>query len=93
MLYEVITVVVGFGSSALGAEAYRWTSGTGLVGLGDLPGSIFLSIAQGVSGDGLTVVGFSLSANGTEAFKWTSGGGMVGLGDLAGGSFQRNNFV
>jgi probable HAF family extracellular repeat protein len=32
------SVVVGRGASASGNEASRWTSGTGMVGLGDLPG-------------------------------------------------------
>ena len=34
------SVVVGFSNSALGQEAFRWTSGGGMVGLGDLPGAI-----------------------------------------------------
>ena len=59
-----------------------------MVGLGDLAGGDFRSVARGVSGDGSTVVGDGLSANGREAFLWTSGGGMTGLGDLAGGDFD-----
>ena len=35
------SVVVGQSSSASGIEAFRWTSGGGMVGLGDLPGGIF----------------------------------------------------
>jgi probable HAF family extracellular repeat protein len=35
------SVVVGRGSSANGNEAFRWTQGTGMVGLGDLSGGIF----------------------------------------------------
>ena len=58
-----------------------------MVGLGDLPGGIFRSVAIDVSADGSTVVGWGASAAGTEAFRWTSAGGMVGLGDLPGGSF------
>jgi probable HAF family extracellular repeat protein len=59
-----------------------------MVGLGDLPGGAFSSIAYNVSTDGSVVVGRSASASGSEAFRWTSGGGMVGLGDLAGGAFD-----
>ncbi|MCH7604035.1 MAG: hypothetical protein IIB54_14845, partial [Planctomycetes bacterium] len=84
--------VVGDGGSALGSEARRWTSGGGMVGLGDLPGGPFPSAADGVSADGSVVVGVSSGVNGiSEAFRWTSGGGMVGLGQLEGGiSFRRS---
>ncbi len=82
------SVVVGRSGSASGTEAFRWTSGGGMVGLGDLTGGGFNSRAYDVSGDGTVVVGVSNFASGSEAFRWTSGGGMVGLGDLAGGSFS-----
>jgi probable HAF family extracellular repeat protein len=82
------SVVVGQGHSALGEEAFRWTSGTGMVGLGDLSGGDFDSFAFGVSGDGSVVVGEGTSASGDEAFRWTLGTGMVGLGDLPGGVFD-----
>ena len=59
-----------------------------MVGLGDLPGGSFNSVALGISSDGSVVVGRGESASGPEAFRWTSGSGMVGLGDLPGGSFQ-----
>ena len=81
------SVVVGYGLSANGIEAFRWTQGTGMVGLGDLPGDIFESIAFGVSADGSVVIGRSRGANGFEAFRWTQATGMVGLGDLPGGNF------
>ena len=45
-------------------EAFRWTTGGGMVGLGDLPGGNFYSDADGVSGDGSVVVGCSDSASG-----------------------------
>ena len=83
------SVAVGDSGSASGTEAYRWTSGGGMVGLGDLPGGDFSSTAFGVSADGSVVVGSGNSASGGEAFRWTSGGGMVGLGDLPGGVFSR----
>ncbi|MGD9648025.1 MAG: hypothetical protein AB7U73_20095 [Pirellulales bacterium] len=87
-------VVVGRGNSfqsfSEGAvnEAFRWTAGGGMVGLGDLSGGSFSSSALGVSPDGTVVVGQGTSASGIEAFRWTAGGGMVGLGDLSGGAFE-----
>jgi uncharacterized membrane protein len=67
-------------------EAFRWTSDSGMVGLGDLPGGLFESFAFDVSGDGSVVVGYG-SAAGNEAFLWTIDGGMKRLWDvlLAGG--------
>lgn len=81
------TTAVGDLSSASGFQAFRWTSGSGIVGLGDLAGGGFLSAANAVSGDGSVITGYSNGASGFEAFRWTSGTGMVGLGDLAGGIF------
>ena len=37
-------------AQASGLEGFRWTSGGGMVGLGDLPGGGFNSFANGVSG-------------------------------------------
>lgn len=82
------STVVGYGTSASGREAFRWTQATGMVGLGDLPGGDFASSATDVSADGSVVVGSGTSSStGTEAFRWTQAGGMVGLGDLPGGDF------
>jgi probable HAF family extracellular repeat protein len=75
--------VVGSSSSASGGEAFRWTSEGGMVGLGDLPGGDFGSVANDVSGDGSVVVGSSQSIYGQEAFRWTAESGMVGLGYLS----------
>ena len=77
------------GSSSGFTEAFRWTSGGGMVGLGELAGGESFSDATGVSADGATIVGDSASASGREAFRWTSGGGMVGLGDLPGRGFRQ----
>jgi uncharacterized membrane protein len=59
-----------------------------MVGLGDLPGGIFSSIANAANADGSVIVGQGRSAQGSEAFRWTSAGGgsMQALGDLPGGS-------
>lgn len=82
------STVVGYSQSANGQEAFRWTQATGMVGLGDLPGGTFSSIANVVSADGSVVGGGSNSANGWEAFRWTQATGMAGLGDLPGGIFS-----
>jgi len=87
------SVVVGVSTSANGTEAlgwqeaFLWTQGTGMVGLGDLPGGSFWSNVSGVSADGSVVVGQSFGAYGYEAFRWTQETGMVGLGSLPGGLF------
>lgn len=84
------SVIVGVSQSPSGWEAFRWTQTTGMVGLGDLPGSRFWSEARGISADGSVIVGESESAasgDDGEAFRWTPETGMVGLGDLPGGRF------
>jgi uncharacterized membrane protein len=75
-------VVVGQGTSASGNEAFRWTSGGGMTGLGDLPGGSFFSSASNISTDGSVVVGQGSSYSGDEAFRWTSAGGMERLWDV-----------
>ena len=70
---------MGQGSSTSGYEAFRWTDGGGMVGLGDLAGGSFNSRAYGVSADGSAVVGRGSSASGTEAFVWDETNGMRGL--------------
>jgi probable HAF family extracellular repeat protein len=72
-------VVVGYSSGASGYEAFRWTSGGGMVGLGDLSGGSFSSLAYGVSADGSIIVGYSESGTGNGAFLWDSVNGMRSL--------------
>src|SRR5262249_18488844 len=75
------SVVVGVGDS----QAWRWTSSTGIVGMGDLPpDNTLASQATAVSSDGRKMVGQGTSTV-PEAFRWTAGEGFVGLGDLPGG--------
>ncbi len=76
------SVVVGLsGPQALGtsppSQAFRWTSGSGMVGLGFLTDSS-ISWALGVSADGQTVVG--LGGSPQQAFRWTPSNGMDALG-------------
>jgi probable HAF family extracellular repeat protein len=77
------SVIVGeSGSNAGGTPhtaAFKWTSGGGLVDLGNLGGSSLNARAFGVSADGTIIVGESqtgATVNDTEAFIWTAGGGM-----------------
>ena len=80
------TVAVGTSNSSLN-EAFRWTSGGGIEGLGNLG---YSSISWGVSADGGVVVGYSnYSGSADQAFNWTSGGGMTGLGFLSGDGVSR----
>jgi len=85
------SVIVGDGTRLNGrGEGWRWTAQTGLVGVGDLPGGAFKSLASAVSADGSVVVGWSeseLSTPSAEAYRWTAAGGMVALGDLPGGRY------
>ena len=45
-----------------------------MVGLGDLFGGTFDSVALGVNPDGSIVVGAGNSSAGEEAFRWTNAG-------------------
>jgi probable HAF family extracellular repeat protein len=51
-----------------------------MVGLGDLPGGDFYSLAYGVSADGSVIVG-QANTGSEEAFLWTPSLGMVNLRD------------
>ena len=82
------TTVVGAssGTASPWGEGHYWTAGSGIVGIGYLPGGSD-AVAFAVNGDGSIIVGESSGPSGYEAFMWTSSGGMVGLGDLPGGTF------
>ncbi len=86
------SVVVGVNGVPTGAypdvyEAFRWTRGGGMTGLGDLPGGTFFSLATGVSRDGGVVAGYSLAGPSLyEGFRWTPGHGLQSLGRLPSGT-------
>jgi len=80
--------VVGVGNFLTAPQAFRWTPEGGMIALGDLPGGLLGSTANGVSADGLTVAGTGSATRGSEAFRWTQASGMLGLGDLPGGAFS-----
>jgi probable HAF family extracellular repeat protein len=75
------TTIVGWSHNAVGdTEAFRTTVGVpGLIGLGDLGGGAFHSIAKGVSSDGSLIVGTGTTGGGGNAFFWTAGSGMTDL--------------
>ena len=78
--------VVGESNSQLGLQAFVWTPGRGMHGLGDLPGGAFFSAAYGVS-DNHRVVGASEDCcSGEEGtpFAFTTQGGMRHLPTLHG---------
>lgn len=58
-------------------QAFRWTSGGGMVGEGLISGGFF-SAAQGIDAGGTILAGVGDAADGhNHAFRWTSGGGYV----------------
>jgi probable HAF family extracellular repeat protein len=72
---------VGYSSGA-GTEAFRWSQGTGMVGLGVFAGGVS-STAWDISDDGTVICGSSEipAATGRDkAFRWTLATGLVGLG-------------
>ena len=78
------------GSTVVGRsnEAYRWTSDSGMVGLGDFAGGNLASSGSGVSADGSVVVGNGAPSNNKNmAFRWTAGTGLVRLGFLSQGDY------
>jgi probable HAF family extracellular repeat protein len=68
------SVVVGYGNSVNGREAFRWTSSGGMRSLQDILTTDFglnltgwqLSVASGISADGLTIVGYGGNPSGLE---------------------------
>lgn len=79
-------VVVGYGNTASGAVAFRWTEGGGMVALPMISGGTG-SIAYAASSDGSVIVGGTFSSTGQQASAWATNG-VAGLGDLAGGSVE-----
>ncbi len=79
------SVIVGSAFTNAGSsQAFRWTTSTGMVGLGGLGGGY--SAAHAVSADGSIIVGnASVPAQAdTNAFRWTSATGMQNLNTLLG---------
>ncbi len=85
------SVIVGGSTSSntvapFTTEAFRWDFADGTVGLGDLPGGSFDSVANAVSGDGSIVLGRGMiDGDVQQAFRWTSATGMVSVADYLSG--------
>ncbi len=75
------STVVGYSSSADANQAFRWTEGGGLQGLGFRESNHVTSRAYDVSANGSVIVGSSGRGPGIApvAFRWTSAGGMQAL--------------
>ncbi len=67
-----------------GFHAFRWTSASGAILLGEPPGATG-SQASDTSANGSVVVGTWGDSGGDHAFRWTSLGGMVALPPAPGG--------
>lgn len=83
-----------FDPAGLIEEAFRWTAGGGMAGLGVLAGDAGAgarSRATGVSANGGAVAGWSRGpapGDTQTAFRWTQANGMQGLGLLTGGTYS-----
>jgi probable HAF family extracellular repeat protein len=83
------SVVVGVSSDGNGLyQAFRWTAGGGMVGLGMLANFTLASYANAVSADGSAVTGYSLAQGGQQAFRWLAGSGIESLGQIAGSTYS-----
>ncbi len=83
------SVVVGYGTSDSGKQAFRWTQSEDMVSLGNLSDHSFKqSQARGVSADGSVIVGdgnpVGTGSDSNQGFRWTQNGGMVKVGSLDG---------
>jgi probable HAF family extracellular repeat protein len=77
---------VAVGDSGASQRAFRWTTASGMVPLGVLPGGGNPTLANGVSDNGMVIVGRGASNESAhKAFRWTAQTGMVDIGDLPGG--------
>lgn len=72
------TTVVGHSISHTGDEAFRWRSGTGMVGLGGSSSRAFAVNADGSFAAGLNTTGW-------RACRWLANGLLQHLGDMPGG--------
>ncbi len=71
------SVIVGVSTDAAGtAHAFRWTSQTGMVALGNAGDGLPSSIGAAVSSSGRVVVGWAPAASGDVALIWDADHGM-----------------
>lgn len=63
-------------------EAFKWTDADGIMGLGDLDGGEFDSVANAASAHGVVVVGRGTTEDGSTAFRYTEADGMRSIQDI-----------
>lgn len=90
---NTIGQVVGQANSAPGApdEAFVWSVGGDMVGLGNLGGPS--SVANAINASGEVAGQSDLSSGFTDGFFWTSGGGLQSIGVLQGGQQSGANAI
>jgi probable HAF family extracellular repeat protein len=80
------SIVVGYGTTASGKQAFRWMESSGMVSLGNLADSSFkYNWANRISADGNIIVGSGDPGSGWNSYKgfqWTKENGMVTIGGL-----------
>ncbi len=85
------SIVVGraYSSTQARSQAFRWTAGTGMVGLGFTGPNHTESEATDISRDGRTIVGWSMDGptGSQDAFAWTASAGFRVLPRLPGAMF------
>jgi uncharacterized membrane protein len=81
------STVVGirYNISSSPTQAFRWTAGTGMVGLSAAP-NFALETANAVSADGSVIAGYESTFSGAGAARWTAGTGFTLLPVSIGGS-------
>ncbi|TVQ62837.1 MAG: hypothetical protein EA378_03215 [Phycisphaerales bacterium] len=89
------SVVVGRAWSGTAPfESYRWTSASGMVGIGDFAGGVAnQSSAWSVSADGSVVVGSGFAPDGSRAYAWTQTGGFEQVDPIPGGAFSESRVI
>lgn len=70
-----------FAALNLDGQCYRWSSSSGLLPLGSLPGDV-VGVAKGMSDNGTVIVGFSVFGSQYRGFVWSESAGMVDVGRL-----------
>jgi uncharacterized membrane protein len=79
------SVVAGVSAIPNSFLSFRWSTATGMVPLGDIPGGGNYNQALSISTDGSTIVGVAaLASAGERAYRWTESTGMQLLGALPG---------
>jgi probable HAF family extracellular repeat protein len=81
-------VIVGYGTTATGQQAFRWTQSTGMISLGNTPdGSLKNNWVNNISADGTVIVGSGDPGSGWNSyigFRWIEKNGMEKFGSLDG---------